>query len=295
MNDRWLRSFVIVAHSGSITKAAEHMNYSPQALHQQMNLLENDVGFQLFHRKKSGVTLTPAGQKYYKGVRAMLSDYDVLLAECRPIASQKRLRIPMNADVVAPRFLEAVCREYERQNGALPIDMISTLTVVYSWMDGLLSGRFDMIECFTIDGHSPENVHYVKLFDVNTFCVMKNEHSLSQMEKLTPREFNGCKLATMCNGLYEYLRLYLKHSAIHADFEEILPDRHKIRECCQSGKICLVSKEAANTLSDLRVIPLDFDCHVQSGIACRSADVGAYQDFFDTAERVAAEMPDIYL
>lgn len=53
MNDKWLKSFLAIAETGSITSAARELYITPQALLQQLNLLESAAGFKLFHRNST--------------------------------------------------------------------------------------------------------------------------------------------------------------------------------------------------------------------------------------------------
>ncbi len=66
MYNRHLDSFIIIAESGSFSSAAEKLFVSRTALIQQINLLEKDLGFQLFDRHNKGVSLTPAGKYFYQ-------------------------------------------------------------------------------------------------------------------------------------------------------------------------------------------------------------------------------------
>ena len=53
--------FLQVCDYGSITKAAEHLYISPQALNKQMRVLEEELGAKLFQRTSRALTLTSFG------------------------------------------------------------------------------------------------------------------------------------------------------------------------------------------------------------------------------------------
>jgi DNA-binding transcriptional LysR family regulator len=82
MMERWLmqiehiRLFHLAASLGSITKAARVSHISQPALSQQIQRLEQELGFKLFERSNRGVDLTPAGQivEKYAGNIARLYD-----------------------------------------------------------------------------------------------------------------------------------------------------------------------------------------------------------------------------
>jgi LysR family transcriptional regulator, glycine cleavage system transcriptional activator len=63
-----LRVFESVARLKSFSKAAEELFVSQSAVSRQIGLLEEYLGIQFFHRDRSGVRLTDAGQRYYQDI-----------------------------------------------------------------------------------------------------------------------------------------------------------------------------------------------------------------------------------
>lgn len=62
MEFRQLKYFLAVVEEGQITKAADRLNITQPPLSQQIILLENELGVQLFHRTKKQIRLTEAGR-----------------------------------------------------------------------------------------------------------------------------------------------------------------------------------------------------------------------------------------
>ena len=62
LNYNHLRYFWAVAHEGSLTRAAQHMNLSQSALSVQIQKLEHQMGHSLFERTGKKLVLTEAGQ-----------------------------------------------------------------------------------------------------------------------------------------------------------------------------------------------------------------------------------------
>ncbi len=58
-----LRGFCVVARHASFTRAAEALNLTKGAISHQIDALETELGFDLFRRRRSGITLTPAGER----------------------------------------------------------------------------------------------------------------------------------------------------------------------------------------------------------------------------------------
>lgn len=64
------------AEEGSITRAAEQLYISQQALSESLRLLENELGFPIFQRSRKGVTPTPTGQRFLDDLAAIMPVID---------------------------------------------------------------------------------------------------------------------------------------------------------------------------------------------------------------------------
>jgi len=58
-----LRSFVVAAKMGHLTRAAEKLHLSQPAISAQIKALQSEFELALFERNYSGMTLTPAGER----------------------------------------------------------------------------------------------------------------------------------------------------------------------------------------------------------------------------------------
>ena len=57
--------FVETVEKGSLTKAAESLNYTQSGVSYAITALEEEVGYQLLNREKKGVSLTVKGEHFY--------------------------------------------------------------------------------------------------------------------------------------------------------------------------------------------------------------------------------------
>ncbi len=72
METRYLRSFLKIAETGSITRAADSLGISQPSLSQQLLRLEDEVGVSLFSRTARGVTLTEPGRRFLSHARSII-------------------------------------------------------------------------------------------------------------------------------------------------------------------------------------------------------------------------------
>ena len=72
MELRHLRYFVTVAEELNISRASARLRISQPAVSRQLRDLEEELGVTLFHREKSGLKLTPAGETFLAHARDLL-------------------------------------------------------------------------------------------------------------------------------------------------------------------------------------------------------------------------------
>ena len=64
MNPRLLRTFLAVARSGNLTRAAKEVHLAQSSVSDQIQSLEIELGTSLFTRSRLGLKLTPAGETF---------------------------------------------------------------------------------------------------------------------------------------------------------------------------------------------------------------------------------------
>ena len=74
INTSALRYFYEVARYGSFRLAAEKIHIAASAISRQIQLLEDELGFKLFARGRSGLTLTPAGEALLYRVKKAMNE-----------------------------------------------------------------------------------------------------------------------------------------------------------------------------------------------------------------------------
>lgn len=74
MNISKYRAFVRVVEFGNLTRAAEQIGCTQSALSHMINSLEDEFGFRLLQRGRSGVSLTPDGERILPFVRSIVND-----------------------------------------------------------------------------------------------------------------------------------------------------------------------------------------------------------------------------
>ncbi|MEU1300803.1 LysR family transcriptional regulator [Streptomyces shenzhenensis] len=143
VDTRLLRSFVAVADTGSLTRAAERLFLSQPALTKQIKQLETRLGVRLFTRSRAGMTLTEPGRTLAARAPALLADWDRLLRETKGAADRaaRVLRVGFMASA-ANEATQNIVAEFARRRPGWRADMRQA-----AWSDptaGLADGDTDV-------------------------------------------------------------------------------------------------------------------------------------------------------
>jgi DNA-binding transcriptional LysR family regulator len=106
-----VRAFVAVVDHGHFGRAAAELSLTQQALSKRIARLEAALG-PLLERRRGGVALTPAGERFLPGARRMLEVADRAVADARETAPPP-LRVDVWGDLHPPaRLVRAAVREH---------------------------------------------------------------------------------------------------------------------------------------------------------------------------------------
>jgi DNA-binding transcriptional LysR family regulator len=111
-----LRAFYEAVKAGSIRAASESLSLAPSSVSRQIQLLEHQLGAQLFDRSASGVVPTHSGRLVAEFARSVLLDYDSLRSDINERRGIKRGFIRMAAveSTISERAVSAIVTFRER-------------------------------------------------------------------------------------------------------------------------------------------------------------------------------------
>lgn len=112
---RAMQCFCLAAHHLSLKRAAHELAVTPGAVSQQVKLLEHWLGFTLFHRRARSITLTEAGNSYFRRIAPLM---DELVNISHSVKQTDRTRVvrlslpPSFAMQCMNRYLPALRRDH---------------------------------------------------------------------------------------------------------------------------------------------------------------------------------------
>ena len=117
MEIRQLKTFLVVAETGSVTRAAQMLRIAQPALSRQIRMLEEEHGTALFTRHARGMTLSQAGAILVDHYRRVLRELDSAKSEVAALAGEVTGKIaigmlPSVSDLLAGRIAAAMKERY---------------------------------------------------------------------------------------------------------------------------------------------------------------------------------------
>ena len=112
-----LRSFVAVAQTGGVTRAAGFLNLTQSAVSMQLKRLEQMMGQDLLDRSNRRISLTAAGEQLLGYARRMVEMNDDMFARLTDHAVEGEVTLGVPHDIVypvIPRVLQRFNAEYPR-------------------------------------------------------------------------------------------------------------------------------------------------------------------------------------
>lgn len=90
-----LKYIISIADSGSVNAASKSLYISQPSLSSAVKELEDEIGFELFHRTNRGVTITAQGEEFLNYARQVYAQYDLL--ESRFIVGKSKKKFSVSA------------------------------------------------------------------------------------------------------------------------------------------------------------------------------------------------------
>jgi len=137
-----LRSFVTVADSGGVTKAAGLLHLTQSAVSMQIKRLEDSLNLSLLARDGRGVRLTAEGEKLLGYARRMLATNDEIMAQLTGAAYEGEVVFGVPHDIVYPH-VPAVLQRFAAAWPRIRVSLMSSFTSKLK--DALSRGEIDLI------------------------------------------------------------------------------------------------------------------------------------------------------
>ena len=119
-----LRSFVVVAESGGVTKAAQQLHLTQSGVSMQLKRLEEALQIELLTREGRGVALTKLGEELLSSARKLISLNDEVWEKLTTPPYEGALTLGMPHDIVYP-FAPAILKRFNEDHPEIKLSLVS--------------------------------------------------------------------------------------------------------------------------------------------------------------------------
>lgn len=180
---RHLKYFLVAADTGSISQAARQLNISQPSISAAITHLENEIGVELFLRKRpQGVELTAAGRDLLRATRQLLNHTKEFDTSAGSLVDAISGEIHIGCFVnVAPTYLAAILRSFYAANPNITVRCyIEDQSDILS---GIASGRYEAAITFDLDLTDDFNVEIVR--NLAPYLIVSSEHPLAKRSRVS--------------------------------------------------------------------------------------------------------------
>jgi DNA-binding transcriptional LysR family regulator len=184
MLDRRLEHVVAISRSGSFTAAAEKVGLTQSALTRSVKELERQLGYEIFTRSKTGVTLTEKGKLFVERAATLLEDVKILL---KGVTTGRNQYADIVRIGVCPELLQWVL--VEPLSYLLKQHPEATLTISGTTFDVALQqlrgGTLDVVIGFDAAFRDHPDIAREKLPAIRSMLFVRRNHPILKVESLT--------------------------------------------------------------------------------------------------------------
>ncbi len=137
-----LRSFMAVADSGGVTRAAGFLHLTQSAVSMQLKRLEETLGLDLLDRSGRGIALTANGEQLLVYARRMVALNDEVIAKLTDQAYEGEITLGVPHDIVYPSIPQ-VLKQFNAAFPRVRVHLVSSYT--RALRDQFARGECDLI------------------------------------------------------------------------------------------------------------------------------------------------------
>lgn len=183
MDNRKYEAIITISETGSITRAADIMDYTQSGLTQMVRSLEKELGLTLLTRTNRGVSLTNACRQLLPLIREEQLAEERIRQECALIKGRKSGRITIGclssvSEAWMPYVLEAMAEQYP--DIRVSLQELETPVI----MDKLAEGRLDLGIC---EYYKDDEVHadVTSLMKDEIYVIVPPDHPLADRDRIS--------------------------------------------------------------------------------------------------------------
>ena len=266
------RAFLAAAETGSFSKAAEALSYTPSGVNQLVTALEKELGFPVFRRTTKGVTLTENGELLLPTVREFLRQEDrifELSAEMNGLLIGSVTIASYSS--IATHWLPAVIRAFQQDYPQIRIKLMEGIwQEVSKWLDD----RAADIGFFSYQEGMPYD--FIPLAEDPMLALLPKDHPLAQGETYPLENCKYDRFIMPALGCDDDVEALFAKNGIEPNVQFTTLESLSVMSMVEQGLGMSVMNKliTEKRICDIVMLPIDPPSQITLGVAMNSkADV----------------------
>lgn len=271
MDIKQLECFMHLSENLSFSTTAQIMYQSQPAVSGQIKSLETELGFELFRRTKRSVSLTPAGESFYKDIKEILEllNQATIKAKYNAKKYSDKYIISYEDNFLAVKFLSKLVFEFRKLHPEIFLELKVTSHKMKNQL--YLENKIDFM--FTVyEGieNLPE-LNFEELHLGYYVCVVPKDHIFSKNTSITLKELSKQNLILLnpTNAPEEMKRMLKKIEDVYSNTPKLYCDsvfsgytlvKSGLGAAIMPDFVCLDDNE-------VNIIPLSYNERISYGVA----------------------------
>jgi len=184
----------------NITRAAQELFVSQQALSKAIQSVEKELGVTLFYRSSRGLELTASGERFYETFLPLAQQYHSLVQEFRETAVGK-VRLGLSGGVLR-RLGVTLLDDFQKAHPQIEL-------TVQPGSDGeqvsaVLSGECELALSPPPVGFNSKNLSFIEVWSEPIYIVVRKDHPLAAKSHVCVQEMEGMPIIRGDSDDYTY-------------------------------------------------------------------------------------------
>ena len=244
INFELYKIFYYVAKNESISRAANELSISQPAISKSIKNLEEQIGTNLFIRKRDGVILSEAGNLIYKKIKSAVELIDSAEDDIVSLTNMTSGTINIAASkTIISNYLMPFIKKFHNQYPKIKIKIYTDRTneAIKKAQNGLIDVVFT-----NYPDDAPNDFESIKLMEIHDIFVATDKYGYLKNKKLTMNDLSNKPLLLLTKGASTRINLdnYCTENNIKLNPEMEFSSYNLIRDFTKEGfGIGMVTKE----------------------------------------------------
>ncbi|MDS0528536.1 LysR family transcriptional regulator [Clostridium sp. SHJSY1] len=225
-----LETFVQIVNLGSFTKAGQNLSLTQSAISHIIASFEEELGFNLLYRNRTGVSLTNEGLKIYEYALDILNKASLIKQEAASILGMDSGLLRVGSfPSVSSEILPNIILNYQKKYPNIDLKIFEgTYDEIEDWIS---SGTIDL----GFSANPSKGLDFIPLWNDNLVVITNKEHPLSFKNSFSMKDLESYPFIMSKSGCDLLIKKIFKENNINPKIKFEIENNHTILSMVSKG------------------------------------------------------------